>query len=258
MRRSSGSESEPGPPGGPGRGPPSVADSIPIEGPRKVMFDRMSEVAADYAGTTTVARVDVTDLLALRDRLRESWGEASLTAFVVRAAADLLAGGDGDDGTDEDGYRLLNATVRDGEVETYADVNVGVAVDTDRGLLVPTVYAADDRSVRGLTDEIGRLAAVARAGDLDPADARNGTFTVSNAGTLGAHINTPRINPPQTAVVGICETFTDATVVDGEVAARDLLYLTLTYDHRIVAGATAVGFLNDVAAALEAPTSLLS
>lgn len=233
-------------------GPRTVAEDRTLDGAAGVMFDRMSDVAENYASTTTVQRVDVTELLDLYDRLRPVWesqGDGlSLTAFVVRAVAQTLPD-----------YPELNAEILDGEtLRIYEDVNVGIAVNTDHGLLVPTIYDAADRSVRDTSDEIDRLAAGARNNDLDHDEMQNGTFTVSNAGSLGAYMNTPQINPPQTAILGVCSVFDDVGVVDGEVEPRKMMHLCLTYDHRVVEGAVAVGFLGDVAAMLESPEALLS
>jgi len=232
---------------------PAVAETVPIEGSREVMFDRMRTVATEYGSTTTVVRVDATELVSLRDQLAPAWNEAydtrpSLTAFVVAAAARALGS-----------YPMLNAeTVGDEEVRCYGDVNVGVAVDTDDGLLVPTVRDADERTVRDLSGAVTRLAGAAREGTLSYDDLQDGTFTVSNAGNLGAYINTPRIKPPQTAILGLCTVFEDAGVVDGEVVPREFMHLCLTYDHRVVEGATAVGFLQSVKERLERPAGLLS
>ena len=230
---------------------PAIAQEGAPTGARGVMFDRMSTVANEYASTTTVARVDVTDLVDLYDRLSMAWGEdvpLSLTAFVVRAVGRSLPAND-----------VLNAEVtEEDDLRIYEDVNVGIAVNTDDGLLVPTIYDADDRTVRALSREIDRLATGARDGTLNHDDLQNGTFTVSNAGSLGAYINTPQINPPQTAVLGMCAIVDEPGVVDGTIVPRKMMHLTLTYDHRVVEGATAVGFLQEVKSQLESPESLLS
>ena len=241
------------------RAGPSVRETIPVTGTRKVMYDRMRRVANEYASTTTVARVDVTELTGLIDSLADPWERhygisPSLTAFVVRAVAASLPE-----------YRMLNAEVIEPddpdeppEIDQFSDINVGVAVDTDHGLLVPTVNAADKRSVRELGAEIGRLAEAARNRELGSEEMENGTFTVSNAGTFGAYINTPRINPPQTGILGMCTVTEEAGVVDSEVVPRQFMHLCLTYDHRVVEGAIAVQFLQAVKSRLEEPESLLS
>lgn len=235
------------------RQPPSVAEQLPIDGVRSAMYDRMSTVASEYGSTTTVVRVDVTSLLELDEQLSSSWESVhgitpSLTAFVVQAAATKLPE-----------YRVLNAEIIDGErIDLYDDVNVGIAVNTDDGLLVPTVYHADRNTVRETSEEIRRLARAARDGELEYDELQNGTFTVSNAGSLGAYMNTPQINPPQTAILGVCTVFDEPGIVDGEVVPRKMMHLCLTYDHRVVEGATAVEFLQSVKDLLEEPESLLS
>ena len=228
----------------------TIAEEVPIQGTRKVMFDRMQQVASEYGSTTTIARVDVTELLDLYDQLGDAWGEdtdLSLTAFVLRAVAQNLSD-----------YPELNAEVDKESLTIYEDVNLGLAVNTDSGLLVPTIEDADNMSVRDLSAAISAVAGKARNDELSYEEMQNGTFTVSNAGGMGAYINTPQINPPQTGILGMCTVFEDAAVVDGEVEPRKLMHLCLTYDHRVVEGATAVHFLQAVKDALEEPASLLS
>lgn len=230
----------------------AVREDRPLTGAAGVMYDRMGAVAREYASTTTVQRVDVTALLDLYERLAPAWEDQgdslSLTAFVVRAVARTLPE-----------YAELNAEITDEELlRIYEDVNVGIAVDSDRGLVVPTIFDADGRSVRELSTEIDRLAGKARSGSLSPDEMQDGTFTVSNAGSLGAYMNTPQINPPQTAILGICKVFDEPGIVDGELVSRKKMHLCLTYDHRVIDGATAVGFVSQVADLLEAPESLLS
>jgi pyruvate/2-oxoglutarate dehydrogenase complex dihydrolipoamide acyltransferase (E2) component len=250
---------ETAPPVTDGTSGPSIHEEVPVTGTRGVMYDRMREVATEYASTTTVARVDVTELMSLIDSLVDPWEthhsvSPSLTAFVVRAVAESLPE-----------YRMLNAEVVDSDepdepvtVRQFSDVNVGVAVDTDHGLLVPTVDSADGLSVRELGREITRLAEAARNRELGPEGMQGGTFTVSNAGTFGAYINTPQINPPQTGILGMCTVTEEAGVIDGDVVPRQFMHLCLTYDHRVIEGATAVQFLQAVSSRLEEPGSLLS
>jgi len=232
---------------------PAVRSEEPLVGAAARMFERMGEVNDTYASTTTVARVDVTELYDLYERLSSAWsggdGEAlSITAFVVRAVGQTLPD-----------YGPLNAEVVDEDaMRIYDDVNVGIAVDTDSGLLVPTIYDADELSVRRVSNEISRLASAAASRSLDYDEMQNGTFTISNAGSLGAYINTPQINPPQTAILSMCKIFEEPAVVDGAVVPRKMMHLSLTYDHRVVEGATAVEFLQAVKSRLEEPESLLS
>ncbi|THE66122.1 2-oxo acid dehydrogenase subunit E2 [Salinadaptatus halalkaliphilus] len=236
---------------------PSVRETVSITGGRQVMFDRMQTVSSEYGSTTTVAKVDVTELRSLLDSLGSSWEayhdvSPSLTAFVLRAVAQELPA-----------YPMLNAEIVDDDgtdafVRQFEDINLGLAVDTDHGLLVPTIYDADTQSVTELGDTVSDLARQARERDLEMEQQQNGTFTVSNAGTFGAYINTPQINPPQTGILGVCTVNEEPGVVDGEVVPREMMHLCLTYDHRVVEGATAVQFLQAVKRRLEDPQSLLS
>jgi pyruvate/2-oxoglutarate dehydrogenase complex dihydrolipoamide acyltransferase (E2) component len=214
----------------------------------------MSHVAQNYASTTTAARVDVTDLLDLYGSLKPTWVEEqgdslSLTAFVARAVAQALPD-----------YARLNAEYLEDEnaLRTYDDVNLGIAVNSDDGLIVPTIRHADRQSVRELSRSIETVAEKVEERQLSPEDLEGATFSISNAGSLGAYINTPQINAPQTAILGVCKIFDDAGVVDGEVVPRKRMHLCLTYDHRVIEGATAVEFLQTVKSRLESPSSLLS
>lgn len=237
----------------------ALHETVSISGGRKVMFDRMQTVATEYGSTTTIARVDVTNLISLIEDLKESWetrpdSSPSLTAFIIRAVAQSLPD-----------YKILNAEVvdqsdSDGEpfVRKFKDINIGLAVDTDHGLLVPTIYNADDLSVSELETEILILANQARNQDLEYGQQQNATFTVSNAGTFGAYINTPQINPPQTGILGVCSVNEEPGVVEGEVIPRQIMHLSLTYDHRVVEGSFAVQFLQTIKSLLEKPESLLS
>jgi pyruvate/2-oxoglutarate dehydrogenase complex dihydrolipoamide acyltransferase (E2) component len=230
-----------------------VAEDISITGGEKVMFDQMSRLAKNYASTTTVARVDVTPLLDLYDDLKTTWvdeqGDSlSLTAFTARAASQMLPE-----------YPRLNAEYVEEEniLRVYDQVNLGIAVNSNDGLIVPTIYDTGDSSVKDLSQSIEAIATKVEDRELEPKDLENGTFSISNAGSLGAYMNTPQINPPQTAILGVCKIFEDAGVVDGEVVPRRYMHLCLTYDHRVVEGAEAVGFLQSVKSKLESPKSVL-
>ncbi|MFD1600214.1 dihydrolipoamide acetyltransferase family protein [Halobellus rarus] len=230
-----------------------VAEEISITGGEKVMFDQMSRVAKNYASTTTAARVDVTSLLDLYDDLKTTWvneqGDSlSLTAFTARAVSQTLPE-----------HPRLNAEYVEEEnvLRVYDQVNLGIAVNSDDGLIVPTIYDTEDSSVKELSRSIEEIAAKVNNRELEPEDLENGTFSISNAGSLGAYINTPQINHPQTAILGVCKIFEDAGVVDGEVVPRKYMHLCLTYDHRVIEGAEAVGFLQSVKSKLESPKSVL-
>jgi pyruvate/2-oxoglutarate dehydrogenase complex dihydrolipoamide acyltransferase (E2) component len=136
-------------------------------------------------------------------------------------------------------------------------VNIGVAVDTDRGLVVPVVRNADRKSIAQLAAELDRIAHMAREGELAVDDMRGGTFTISNLGAIGGTYSTPIINPPEVAILLVGRSRIVPQIVGDSVEARLLMPLSLTYDHRVVDGAAAARFLNEVKGYLSAPGRLL-
>ena len=135
--------------------------------------------------------------------------------------------------------------------------NVSVAVGTDKGLVVPVVRDADTMTLAEIEAEIGRLGALARDGKLGMDDLQGGTFTISNGGVYGSLMSTPILNPPQSGVLGMHRIEERPVVVDGKIIARPMMYLALSYDHRLVDGKEAVTFLVRVKEALEDPERLL-
>jgi len=152
-------------------------------------------------------------------------------------------------------HPTLNATLVDNTMRLYKHANVGMAVDTDRGLLVPTLFKADTLSLSDLSKAAKAAAAKAREGALTPDEMAGGSFTVTNLGSLGIESFTPVINPPQTAILGVCAV-TNRLKADGSVYPA--MGLSLTFDHRAVDGAPAAKFLKDLCTALENFSLLLA
>jgi pyruvate/2-oxoglutarate dehydrogenase complex dihydrolipoamide acyltransferase (E2) component len=215
------------------------------------MFERMSQVASTYATTTTIQKADVTDLVELRQRLSRSWGQEAkprYIAFFVKSASMALSE-----------FPILNATL-DSEAQAVRlnrGVNIGIAVNTDRGLLVPVLHGVAELSLKELATAMNELVSRAVDNKLGREDFRGGTFTITNAGPLGAYLNTPMINPPQSAILGTCSIDEEPAVMDGQIVIRKLMFLSLSYDHRIIEGSEAVGFLKRVKQLLEDPSLLL-
>ena len=151
----------------------------------------------------------------------------------------------------------VNAEIDGGDIIYKNFYNVAVAVGTDKGLVVPVVRDADTLSLAGIEAEIGRLGAMARDGKLSMEDMQGGSFTISNGGVYGSLMSTPILNPPQSGVLGMHRIEERPVVVDGKIIARPMMYLALSYDHRIVDGKEAVTFLVRVKEALEDPERLL-
>ncbi len=220
---------------------------------RKVIAKRMVESLQVSAQLTTVVEVDVTNIARLRDAVKAEFAERegvklSFLPFFAKAAVDCLKE-----------YPSLNSSVdsEKGEVTYYDHENLSVAVDTEKGLLTPVIKDAGDLSIAGLARKIADVADRTRNNKIGPDELAGGTFTLTNTGSRGALFDTPIINQPQVAIMGTGAVVKRAVVIDdpnlGEtIAVRRMVYLALTYDHRIVDGADAARFLTAVKQRLEA------
>jgi len=218
--------------------------------PRQVIAQRMVESLRVSAQLTTVVEADVTAIARLRDRAKADFEaregvKLSFLPFFALAAVEALKV-----------HPKLNAVI-DGDQVTYHDTeHLGVAVDTERGLMVPVIHNAGDLNIGGLARKIGDLAQRTRSGQVGPDELAGGTFTLTNTGSRGALFDTPIINQPQVAILGTGIVVRRPVVVEdpalGEViAVRSMVYLALTYDHRLVDGADAARFLTTVKNRLE-------
>jgi 2-oxoglutarate dehydrogenase E2 component (dihydrolipoamide succinyltransferase) len=225
----------------------------PMSRLRKVIAQRMVESLQVSAQLTTVVEVDVTAISRLRDSVKADFAaregvKLSFMPFFAKAAIDALKA-----------HPSLNAAIdtEKGEV-TYFDVeNLAIAVDTERGLLTPVIKEAGDLSISGLARKIADVAERTRTNKITPDELSGGTFTLTNTGSRGALFDTPIINQPQVAILGTGSVVKRPVVIDdpnlGEtIAVRQMVYLALTYDHRLVDGADAARFLGEVKARLEA------
>jgi 2-oxoglutarate dehydrogenase E2 component (dihydrolipoamide succinyltransferase) len=219
---------------------------------RQLIARRMVESLQTSAQLTTVVEVDVTAIARLRDRAKADFEaregvKLTFLPFFALAAVEALKV-----------HPRLNASIEpDGNQVTYHDAeHLGIAVDTERGLMVPVIRNAGDLNVGGLARKIADLASRTRGGQVSPDDLAGGTFTLTNTGSRGALFDTPIINQPQVAILGTGTVVRRPVVVQdpalGEViAVRSMVYLALSYDHRLVDGADAARFLGTVKARLE-------
>ncbi len=219
---------------------------------RKVIAENMMKALHNQAQLSTVVEVDVTRVMRLRQRAKDSFAaregvKLSPMPFFVQAAAEALKA-----------HPSVNARLNDDGTITYHDVeNIGVAVDSEKGLMVPVIKEAGNLNLAGIARKTAELARKVREGGLGPDDMSGGTFTISNTGSRGALFDTVIVNYPQVAELGIGATVRRPMVIDhpelGEtIAIRDMVYLTLSYDHQLVDGADAARYLGDVKARLEA------
>lgn len=217
------------------------AEIVPLRGIRKTIADHLSLSKKNAADVTTVMDVDMTKVAAYRKVLPVSY-----TAFVVRAAAKALQD-----------YPTLNSSLVGENIHIKKQINVCVAVATDAGLMTPVIRDADKKNVVTIAEEMDILASKGRNGQLTPADFADGSFTVTNSGTFGSLLFTPIINYPQCAILGMGKVAKTPIVSGDEIIAAPLMYLCLTYDHRIVDGAPAVKFLKQIKTYLESPEQIV-
>ncbi|MDT3396509.1 2-oxoglutarate dehydrogenase, E2 component, dihydrolipoamide succinyltransferase, partial [Streptomyces sp. B1866] len=230
---------------------PLRGQTVKMSRVRKATAKHMLESLRVSAQLTTVVEVDITRIMRLRERAKADFlaregVKLSPLPFFVKAATEALKV-----------HPALNAKVNDDETITYHDVeNIGIAVDTDKGLFVPVVHNAGDLSIAGLAKKVADLANRTRTGGIKPDELAGGTFTVTNTGSRGALFDTPILNQPQVGMLGVGATVKRPAVIETEegtvIGIRDVVYLALTYDHRLVDGADAARFLTTVKARLEA------
>jgi pyruvate dehydrogenase E2 component (dihydrolipoamide acetyltransferase) len=225
---------------------PAVAPSapgrtIPFEGIRRVVAERLHESLQTMAQLTISREAEVAGLVARRRQLALGFEAATgvhltYTDLLIREVARLLAE-----------HGLLNSTLVDGSILVSEEVHMGFAVALEDGLIVPVIRDVHRLSLSDIARERVELAAKAQAGTLTLEEIEGGTFTISNLGAFGADTFTPIINPPQCAILGIGRIVEKPAVVDGEVVVRPTMWLSLTFDHRLVDGAPAANFLQALA-----------
>lgn len=224
----------------------------PLSRLRKVIAERMVESLQVSAQLTTVIEVDVTKIASVRNQVKKSFEQRegvklSFMPFFVKASVEALKQ-----------FPQVNASIDmvAGTVTYHSDENIGIAVDTERGLLVPVIRQAGDLNIAGIARHIADLAERTRTGKVAPDDLSGGTFTVTNTGSRGALFDTPIINQPQVAILGTGAVVKRPVVVTDSsgqdvIAIRSMVYLALSYDHRLVDGADAARFLSTMKARLE-------
>jgi len=228
-------------------------ERIPISYLRKVIADSMRKSKQTSAHVTHVDEADVTELVAhhssVKAVIEEKDGiKLTLLPFFIKAIVTMLKR-----------YPLFNATVDEekGEILVKKYYNIGIAVDTPEGLIVPVIKRADEKDMVTLAREVADLAARARSRQLALDELRGGTFTVTNIGPLGGIFATPIINQPELAIVGLHVIKDRPVVVDGEIAVRKMMYLSISFDHRWIDGADAARFMTDLVRLVSVPGLLM-
>jgi 2-oxoglutarate dehydrogenase E2 component (dihydrolipoamide succinyltransferase) len=226
-------------------------ERVPMSGLRRRIAERLVEAQRTAAILTTFNEVDLSALLAARRRHREAFRsrhgvDLGLMALFGRACVDALRD-----------VPVLNAQIDGADIVYHRHVHLGIAVSTERGLVVPVVRDADSLGLADLERRIEELAGRARDGRITPDELSGGTFTITNGGIFGSLLSTPILNPPQSGILGMHKIEDRPVAIDGQVAIRPMMYLALSYDHRLVDGAQAVTFLVRVKERLEDPVRML-
>ena len=218
---------------------------------RKRIAERLVQAQSESASLTTFNEVDMTAVMDLRSRYKDSFEKQhgvklGFMSFFVKAcvsACKLFPG--------------VNAEIRDQAIVYKKHYDFGIAVSTPRGLVVPVLRDCDSRTFAGIEKGILELAEKARTGKLAIDDLLGGTFSITNGGIYGSMMSTPLLNYPQTGILGMHNIVKRAVVIDDELKIRPMMYLAVTYDHRVVDGREAVSFLVAVKERLEAPERML-
>jgi 2-oxoisovalerate dehydrogenase E2 component (dihydrolipoyl transacylase) len=230
----------------------TTPERIPLRGLRRNIAQHMVHSKQTAAHTLQVDEADMTELVRWRTRSKEKAAERGVKLtylpFFVKAATAALKK-----------YPFVNASLDDaaGEIVLKKDYNVGIATDTDAGLVVPVIHNADRLSIFDLAREIAALADRARNGKLSHDDITGGTFTITNVGSVGGLFTFPIINHPEVAIMGTHSIQERPVVRDGQIVIRNMVYLSLGFDHRVVDGALAARFLREIADLLASPEMLM-
>jgi 2-oxoglutarate dehydrogenase E2 component (dihydrolipoamide succinyltransferase) len=232
-----------------GRG--ALEERVRMSRRRQTIARRLVEAQQTAAMLTTFNEADMSAVMELRNRRKEEFQERhgvklGFMSFFVKASIGALKA-----------FPKINAELQGDELILKHYYDIGVAVNTEEGLVVPVVRDADKKSFADIEQAIGDLAVKARERKLALEDLQGGTFTITNGGIFGSLVSTPILNAPQVAILGMHKIQERPVVVDGRVEARPMMYLALSYDHRIVDGADAVSFLVRIKELIEDPTSLL-
>ncbi len=220
---------------------PSVKEELPLTGIRKITAERLASSFKTAPHSFIILEADITEATKLREKT-----QASYSAILVHAAARALRK-----------YPVVNSTLIDGKIRVYEDINIGVAVSTEKGLVVPVVRNADEKKVNEISSELKQFAEKARRSKLSKGELTGGTFTVTNLGMYDVELFLPIINPPEAAILAAGRIVSKPVVEDKEIVAKPMMALTLAYDHRIIDGAPASMFLREIKEEIEKEASNL-
>jgi pyruvate dehydrogenase E2 component (dihydrolipoamide acetyltransferase) len=226
-----------------------VSETIPLTGTRKTIADRLSQSYHSAVHTTVITEVDMTEIVKYRQRFsetKEGTGTSiTYTSIIAKSVAAALKK-----------HPVVNSTLVDDAIKVFGEVNLGVAVDVEGGLIVPVIRHAEKKSLIEIASVLTEMADKARKRLLSVEDISFGTFTITNLGALGVHTFIPIINPPQAAILGVGMVEQKPAVINGKIEIRSMINLSLVFDHRIIDGAEAARFLQTLKNVMENPSVL--
>jgi 2-oxoglutarate dehydrogenase E2 component (dihydrolipoamide succinyltransferase) len=225
---------------------------VPMTRVRATVAKRLVEAQSNMAMLTTFNEVDMTEVMALRSKYKDLFEKShngvrlGFMSFFVKAATEALKR-----------FPAVNASIDGSDIVYHGYADIGVAVSSDRGLVVPVLRNAEHMSLAEIEGGIATFGKKARDGKLSIDEMTGGTFTITNGGTFGSMMSTPIVNPPQAAILGMHNILQRPMAVNGQVVIRPMMYLALSYDHRLIDGKEAVTFLVTIKNLLEDPARLL-
>ena len=225
---------------------------VPMTRVRATVAKRLVEAQSNMAMLTTFNEVDMTEVMALRSKYKDLFEKShngvrlGFMSFFVKAATEALKR-----------FPAVNASIDGGDIVYHGYADIGVAVSSDRGLVVPVLRNAELMSLAEIEGGIAGFGKKARDGKLTIDEMTGGTFTITNGGTFGSMMSTPIVNPPQAAILGMHNIIQRPMAINGQVVIRPMMYLALSYDHRLIDGKEAVTFLVTIKNLLEDPARLL-
>ncbi|MNO48891.1 Dihydrolipoyllysine-residue succinyltransferase component of 2-oxoglutarate dehydrogenase complex [compost metagenome] len=225
---------------------------VPMTRLRAKIAERLVEAQSNMAMLTTFNEVDMTEVMALRSKYKDLFEKThngvrlGFMSFFVKAATEALKR-----------FPAVNASIDGNDIVYHGFADVGVAVSSDRGLVVPVLRNAESMSLAEIENGIATFGKKARDGKLSIEEMTGGTFTITNGGTFGSMMSTPIVNPPQAAILGMHNIIQRPMAINGQVVIRPMMYLALSYDHRLIDGKEAVTFLVTIKNLLEDPSRLL-
>ena len=229
-----------------------IEERVPMSRLRAKVADRLLQAVQTTAMLTTFNEANMEAIIDIRTRYKDEFGEAhsgtrlGFMSFFVRACTEALKR-----------FPAVNASIDGTDIVYHGYQDIGVAVSSPRGLVVPVLRNADHMGLAQVEREINKLAEKARDGNLAIEEITGGTFTISNGGVFGSLLSTPILNPPQTAILGMHKIQERPIAIEGEIHIRPMMYLALSYDHRLIDGSEAVTFLVRIKECIEAPERLL-